>query len=258
MYRRPRIIPCLLIDDQRMVKTVRFDKPRYLGDVINAVRIFNNKGVDELAVLDISATRENRQPDFELLRDVSTEAFMPLSYGGGVKNMEQVHQLFSIGFEKVILNTALIEDEIFVRKAVAYAGSQSIVASIDYRTDAFGTQRCYTNDGKKRTEYTPIALAQRAQSLGVGEVLLNSINADGCMKGYDIKTVRAVADSVSIPLVACGGAGSMEDIKAVLEQGHAHAAAAGSFFVYYGRIKAILITAPTEQEYLKAGVFAED
>lgn len=258
MYRRPRIIPSLLLKNGGLVKTQTFQNPRYLGDPVNAVKIFNNKGVDELCVLDITATREGRGPDFDLLHDIATEAFMPMSYGGGVTSLEQIRHLFAIGYEKVVLNTALVRDPQLVRDAVAYAGGQSIVASIDVRTDLWGRSACYIGDGREKTAYAPEALALRAQELGAGEILLNSINRDGQMKGYDLKLVKSVADAVEVPVIACGGCGSLQDLKQVLEQGHAHAAAAGSFFVYYGRNKAILITAPREQAYLDAGIYEDD
>lgn len=258
MYRRPRIIPSLLLKNGGLVKTQKFENPRYLGDPVNAVKIFNNKGVDELCILDITATREGREPDFDLLHDIATEAFMPMSYGGGIVSLEQIRRLFAIGYEKVVLNTALVRDPQLIRDAVAYAGGQSVVASIDVKTDFLGRSTCYINDGREKTAYTPEKLALCAQELGVGEILLNSINMDGQMKGYDLKLVKSVADAVEIPVIACGGCGSIQDLKQVLEQGHAHAAAAGSFFVYYGRNKAVLITAPREQEYLDAGIYEDD
>lgn len=257
MYRRPRIIPCLLLQDGGMVKTQKFDKPRYLGDPINAVKIFNNKGVDELCILDISAPRQGKGPDFELLKDIATESFMPMSYGGGVRTLEQIRTLFSIGYEKVILNTALVDDPSLVREGVAYAGSQSIVASIDVKTDLLGRASCYTMGGRQKTGLSPIQLAKTAQELGVGEILLNSINRDGQMKGYDLALVQSVADAVDIPVIACGGCGSIVNLKQVLDEGHAHAAAAGSFFVYYGRNRAILIHAPTEEAYFSSGIFED-
>lgn len=257
MYNRPRIIPCLLLDNGDMVKTIGFSKPRYLGDPINAVKIFNNKGVDELCILDRSATREGKGPDIGLLRDIATEAFMPLSYGGGITSMEEIRKLFSVGYEKVIFNTALVKYPELIQQAVVYAGSQSIVASIDVKTDFLSRSFCFTHDGKEKTNFTPITLAKEAERLGVGEILLNCINRDGEMRGYEINIVRSVADSVSVPVIACGGAGCLDDIKAVLTDGHAHAAAAGSFFVYYGSNRAILITAPNEAEYISSGIFIE-
>ena len=179
MYRRPRIIPSLLLQDGGLVKTQKFDKPRYLGDPVNAVKIFNNKGVDELCILDISAPRTGGEPDYDLLHDIATEAFMPLSYGGGVHSLEQIQRLFAIGYEKVILNTALVETPDLIREAVAYAGSQSIVASIDVKTDVLGRSFCYIRGGREKTSFSPIKLAQTAQALGAGEILLGSINRDG-------------------------------------------------------------------------------
>ena len=258
MYHRPRIIPCLLLERGNMVKTIGFSKPRYLGDPVNAVKIFNKKGVDELSILDISSTREHKEPDFDLLQDIATEAFMPLSYGGGITSISQVQKLFSIGYEKVIFNTSLVENPDLIQAAVEYAGSQSVVASIDVKTDILGQRSCYTHDGTSKSNHSPVTLAKEAERLGAGEILLNSINLDGMMNGYDLELVRSVADSVNIPVIACGGAGKLDDIKAVLTEGHAHAAAAGSFFVYYGMNKAILITAPSESEYVEHGIYSDD
>ena len=258
MYYRPRIIPCLSIDDGEMVKTIHFQKPRYLGDVVNAVKIFNNKGVDELSILDISATRRGKEPNFDLLKDIATEAFMPLSYGGGVREIEQIKKLFYIGYEKIIMNTAFVKNPQLVQEAVLFSGTQSVVVSIDAKADLFGRYTCYMGDGQEKLQMDPVQLAKQAQELGAGEILLNSINRDGAMNGYDLKLVKNVADSVDIPVIACGGAGKMEDIKAVLQEGHADAAAAGSFFVYYGRNKAILITAPSEQELVQAGIYSNE
>ena len=168
MYRRPRIIPSLLLQEGGLVKTQKFDKPRYLGDPVNAVKIFNNKGVDELCILDISAPRTGGEPDYDLLHDIATEAFMPLSYGGGVHSLEQIQRLFAIGYEKVILNTALVETPDLIREAVAYAGSQSIVASIDVKTDVLGRSFCYIRGGREKTAFSPVRLARRAQELGPG------------------------------------------------------------------------------------------
>ena len=257
MYRRPRIIPCLLIQERDMVKTNKFSNPRYLGDPVNAVKIFNRKGVDELSILDITATKVNKEPNFELLQEIATEAFMPLSYGGGIKSLEQIQYLFSIGYEKVIINSALVRKPELIREAVEYAGAQSIVASIDAKKDIFGKYHAYINSGLEKTSYSPVDLAKYAESLGVGEILLNSINNDGEMKGYDLKLVRDVCNVVSIPVIACGGASNINDLKEVIEEGHAHAAAAGSMFVYYGKQKAVLITAPSEKELADIGIYSE-
>ena len=255
MYTRPRIIPVLLVDDRDLVKTVKFSKPTYLGDPVNAVKIFNRKGVDELSVLDISATRHHRGPDFELLRDIASEAFMPLSCGGGVMSVEDVHELLAIGYEKVVLNTALVKNPGVIEDAVRLFGSQSIVASIDAKIIK-GQYRCAVSDGGEIVQVSPVELAKRAEQMGVGEIFLNSIDNDGMMTGYDIELVRSVSSAVGIPVTACGGAGGIPDLKKVLQQGGAHAAAGGSMFVFYGRLRAVLITAPSEEELKEAGIYS--
>ena len=254
MFTRPRIIPTLLIDDRDLIKTVQFGKRTYLGDPVNAVKIFNRKGIDELSILDIGATRNNRVPDFELLKDIASEAFMPLSYGGGVKTVEQIHDLLAIGYEKVVLNTALVRTpELFIKAAEMF-GSQSVVASIDAkRVD--GQYKCCIADGSEAVNRTPVELAKEAERLGAGEIIINSIDNDGLMTGYDIELIKSVVDAVKVPVIAIGGAGGVNDLKDVLENGHAHAAAGGSMFVYYGRLKAVLITAPTEQELTEVGIY---
>lgn len=254
MFTRPRIIPVLLIDDRDLIKTVKFGSPTYLGDPVNAVRIFNRKGIDELSVLDISASRRGSEPDFELLEDIASQAFMPLSYGGGIKTLEHVKRLLFIGYEKVVINTELVKNPNLIEKAVKLAGSQSVVASIDAKKTENG-YCCVIEDGRTIVESSPAELAKRAESLGAGEILLNSVDCDGTMKGYDIKLVRSVTDAVSIPVTACGGAGNIGDLKKVIHEGQAHAAAGGSMFVYYGRLKAVLITAPSEEELVKAGIY---
>lgn len=255
MYHRPRLIPCLLLSDGGLVKTVRFKDPNYLGDPINAVKIFSEKCVDELCVQDIRASREGRGPDFDLLEDIASEAFMPLSYGGGVTTVEQAARLFHIGFEKVILNTALIDRPELVRELAERFGSQSVVASIDVKLDRLRRYRCVVAGGTRPTGETPLALAQRAQALGAGEVLLNSVDRDGMMQGYDLKLVKSVADGLTVPLIACGGAHDAADLARVLHEGHAHAAAAGSLFVYFGPLKAVLINVPSEEELCRLGVY---
>lgn len=254
MFTRPRIIPVLLIDDRDLVKTVNFKDPTYLGDPVNAVKIFNRKGIDEMAILDISATRRNAEPDFELLEDIASQAFMPLSYGGGIKTIEQVRRLLAIGYEKVVINTELAENPELVQEAVRLAGSQSVVASIDAKRSG-AAYCCAIKDGQKIVNISPVELAKKAEKLGVGEIFLNSVDHDGMMKGYDIELVRSVAEAVSVPVTACGGAGGVPDLKKVLKDGRAHAAAGGSMFVYYGRLKAVLITAPSEEELVGAGIY---
>lgn len=254
MFTRPRIIPVLLYDDRDLIKTINFKERTYLGDPVNAVKIFNRKGIDELSVLDIGATKNQREPDFELLKDIASEAFMPLSCGGGITNIDQVHELLAIGYEKVVINSELIKHPELIRKSAEAFGSQSIVASIDAKI-VNGEYRCVINDGEELINKNPIDLAKEAEKLGAGEIIINSVDRDGMMQGYDIELVRSVVDTVKIPVTAIGGAGGIQDLKNVIEEGHAHAAAGGSMFVYYGRLKAVLITAPSEEELLNAGIY---
>ncbi len=254
MFNRPRIIPTLLIDDRDLIKTVQFGKRTYLGDPVNAVKIFNRKGIDELSILDIGATRNHREPDYEILKDIASEAFMPLSYGGGITTLDQVHELLKIGYEKVVLNSSLVRTPELITKSADQFGSQSIVASIDAKKTGDG-YKCFISDGKEESKWNPVDLAKEAERLGAGEIIINSIDNDGMMMGYDIELVKSISDSVRIPVIAIGGAGGINDLKAVLHEGHAHAAAGGSMFVYYGKLKAVLITAPSEEELTLAGIY---
>lgn len=254
MFNRPRIIPVLLVDDRDLIKTVNFKDRTYLGDPVNAVKIFNRKGIDELSVLDIGATKNGIEPDFELLRDIAGEAFMPLSYGGGITSMDQIHELLAIGYEKVIINSELVRHPNLITKAADAFGSQSIVASIDAKL-VDGGYKSVIVAGNEIVNRSPVEMAIEAERLGAGEVIINSVDRDGMMNGYDVDLVRSVVSAVKIPVVAIGGAGGIKDLKIVLDEGHAHAAAGGSMFVYYGRLKAVLITAPSEDELIKAGIF---
>lgn len=252
MFDRPRIIPVLLIDNKSLVKTVQFKQPRYLGDPINAVKIFNEKMADELCILDIS--RNKTGIDYGFLHDIATEAFMPLSYGGGISSLAQIKELFSIGFEKVIINSSLVSNPDLIKEAVDYAGAQSIVASIDVKSSFLRGKTCYIKNGTHNTKIPPAELAVRAEQAGVGEILLNSIDRDGMMDGYDLDLISEVTSKLSIPLISCGGAGSLADIKSAIQAG-TQAVAAGSMFVYYGAKKAVLINYPSEFELVEAGIF---
>ncbi|MEG2199385.1 MAG: AglZ/HisF2 family acetamidino modification protein [Anaerovorax sp.] len=256
MFTRPRIIPVLLIDDGDLIKTKNFGNPTYLGDPVNAVKIFNRKGIDELAILDISATKLGKEPDFSLLEDIACQAFMPLSYGGGIKTVDQVRKMLAIGYEKVVINTEFVMNPALVQAAAEVVGGQSVVISIDVKK-ASGQYKSVIKDGSEIIEISPVILAQRAEALGAGEIFLNSIDRDGTMVGYDIELVRSVVEAVNIPVTACGGAGGIHDLKKVLHEGQAHAAAAGSMFVFYGKLKAVLITAPSQGDFHHLGIYKE-
>lgn len=183
---------------------------------------------------------------------------MPLSYGGGITTLDEIQQIFYMGYEKVVLNTSFYRNPDLVTKAANYAGSQSVVVSIDVKTELFGKRGCYICDGREKTKKNPVEMAKRAEDLGAGEILLNSIDQDGMMQGYDLELVKSVSEAVSVPVIACGGAGSIQDFKRVLTEGKAHAAAAGSLFVYYGEEKAVLITTPSEEELCEVGVYENE
>ena len=256
MYTRPRIIPVLLIDDGDLIKTRQFEKTVYLGDPVNAVKIFNIKNVDEMAILDISVSKNSHDPDYELLEDIASQAFMPLSYGGGIRTVEQAKKLLAIGYEKVIFNTALVENPDVVRETSDLVGKQSVVASIDVKK-LKEENMCVVCDGTKKIKIDPVKLAIKAEEYGAGEIFLNSVDHDGMMNGYDTELVKQVAKNVSIPVTACGGAATINDLKKVLTEGNAHAAAAGSMFVFYGRLKAVLITFPSEGEFIGKGIYSK-
>ncbi len=256
MYYRPRVIPSLLLKNNGLVKTCKFNDPRYVGDPINAVKIFNEKGVDELVLLDINATVDNRGPNLPLLARIAAEAFMPMAYGGGIKRMEEIKEIFGLGYEKVILNTCAVATPELIREASDCFGSQSIVVSVDVKKNFFGQYHVMTHGGRNDTKMNPVQHAQKVEQLGAGEILLYSIDKDGTMSGFDINLVKQVSEKVSIPVVACGGAGTVADFSAALRDGGAAAVSAGSMFVFYGKHKAVLITFPTNEDFIKAGVFS--
>lgn len=241
---RPRIIPCLLLDNQRLVKTVGFREPGYVGDPVNALNIFNNKEVDEVIVLDISRERRGA-PDFGYIAKLTSECFMPLCYGGFVSNLDQIGELFRLGLEKVSLNTALLENPDLVCAAADRFGSQSIVASIDVVLEN-GHYLTWCRARQRGLE-PALDTALRAQKLGAGEIMLNNVDRDGTMVGYDLDLARSVCQAVSIPVILCGGAGSLDDFHKGLEAG-ASACAAGSFFVYKGKHRAVLISYPRREQ----------
>jgi cyclase len=239
---------------QGLVKTVNFTNPKYVGDPINAVRIFNDKEVHELVFLDITASLEKRSPRFDILSNIASECFMPLGYGGGIRTLEHAQRLFSLGVEKIIINSYAIENPSFIQNLADMVGSQSVVVSIDVKKNFFGKYETYAFSGSMKTIWNPISWAQEAERLGAGEIILNSIDRDGTMKGYDIPLIKSVSGSVNIPVVACGGAGTVKDFSAAIHEGGASAIAAGSMFVYYGKYRAVLINFPDDKELKSVGL----
>jgi imidazole glycerol-phosphate synthase subunit HisF len=248
---RTRVIPVLLLKERGLVKGQQFKNHKYVGDPLNVVKIFNEKEVDELVFLDISATNENRGPDFDLLADIASETFMPFAYGGGVKTVKQVERLFSIGVEKAIINTAAFLDVKFVKESVVVAGSQSIVVSMDIKKSLLGSDEVYVNNGKINTKLDPVTYAKKMQDLGVGELIVNSVDREGTSKGYDIKLLETVSNAVEIPVIGLGGAGCLQDLADAKNQTNVSGLAAGDLFVFHGKHKAVLITYPKYLELEK-------
>ncbi len=246
---RPRIIPCLLVKNGGLVKTVRFGSPKYVGDPINAVRIFNEKEVDEILVIDIDATAHNREPDYGLIKNLAAECRMPVCYGGGVKTVEQIENIVSLGVEKVAISSAAIHDTDLLVDAAEKVGGQSIVVVIDAKKSGVdGRYELYTHNGSKATGRRPAEFARSVERLGVGEVVVNAIDSDGVMKGYDLDLVTQVRDATSLPLSVLGGAGSLKDIAELIRSFGIIGAAAGSLFVFKGVYRAVLINYPSRAE----------
>ncbi len=246
-----RVMPCLLLKNGSLVKTVKFKDPGYIGDPINAIRIFNEKEVDELIFLDISATVEKRQPPFKVLSEIASECFMPVTYGGGVRDVETIRQILGLGIEKVAINSHAVENPDFVQAAAEKFGSSTIVVSMDVRRKMFGKYEVAIHGGRKGTGRDPVEFASAMEKLGAGEILLTAMDRDGTQEGYDIELIKSVTSAVGIPVIACGGAGKIEDFRLAVKEGGASACAAGSMVVYFGRNRAVLITFP-EREKLEA------
>ena len=245
---RPRIIPCLLVKDKGLVKTVQFKNPKYVGDPINAVRIFNEKQVDELSIFDIDASAEGREPDYKMIEHWASECRMPLCYGGGVKTPEQAQRIFELGVEKIAISSAAIANPELITKIAERVGSQSVVVVVDVKKKLFGGYEVFTHNGKKGTGKNPIDFAIQIQDLGAGEIVINSIDQDGMMKGYDIPLVEKVREVNSLPLTVLGGAGNLSDIGELIKKFGIIGASAGSLFVFKGIYKAVLINYPNPEE----------
>lgn len=249
---RARFIPTLLLKGSGLYKTVKFKNETYIGDPINAVRIFNDKAVDELILLDIDAHKQGRGPNFELIADIISEAFVPLCYGGGVTSLDHIGRLFKLGIEKVAINSAAVGALELISQASKIYGNQSIVVGIDVKKSLFGKQERYVKSGSINTKEDPVDVARRAEQAGAGELMIYSIDRDGTMLGYDIALTRRVSQAVQVPVIACGGAGSLADMIQVIEEGLAASAAAGSMFVFQGKHRAVLITYPEESAFEQA------
>jgi cyclase len=234
--------------DGGLYKTQCFAKPVYVGDPINAMRIFNDKEVDEIVLLDIGATAQGRAPDFERIADIVSESFMPLAYGGGISTYDDAMRLFEVGIEKVVLGTAAFTQPELISRIAQAAGGQAVVVSVDVKKPFFSSPRVFVSTGKKNTKLSPVEYAKRAVEHGAGELMLTSITHEGKMAGYDIELIREVAGAVSVPVIAHGGAGTAHDLKAAIHEGGASAVAAGSLFVFQGPHRAVLISYPSAQE----------
>jgi cyclase len=245
---RPRIIPTLLVHDDGLVKTVNFKNPKYVGDPINAVRIFNEKGVDELAVFDIDATVLGKEPNYSLIERIASQSMMPLCYGGGVKTVEQAQRIFSLGIEKIALSSAVLENPKLITDISERVGAQSVIVVLDVKKKMFGGYEVYTHNGRKGTGIDPLKFAEEAQKLGAGEIVINSIDKDGVMKGYDMDLIAKVREKITLPMTVLGGAGSLEDMSKVVNIHGVIGVGAGSLFVFKGPYKAVLINYPSQIE----------
>ena len=245
---RPRVIPCLLVKGGGLIKTTRFAAPKYVGDPINAVRIFNEKEVDELIVLDIDATVRGREPDYTMIRNLAAECRMPLCYGGGVKTVEQAAKIVGMGVEKVAVSSAAVEDPDLIGSMARVVGGQSVVVVIDVRRGSRDAYDVWTHNGTRRAGREAARLARAMERQGAGEIVVNSIDNDGMMKGYDLELVSAVRNEVSLPLTALGGVGSLAHVRALVDRFGLIGAAAGSLFVFKGVYRAVLINYPSRAE----------
>lgn len=246
---RPRIIPCLLVRNKGLVKTVKFKDGKYVGDPLNAVKIFNEKEVDELILLDIDATVENREPDFELIRNIAIESRMPLCYGGGVKTVEHAKKIISLGAEKVAISSVVFSNPRIITEVAHAVGTQSVIVVIDVKIKSFfGKQEVVSHNGTKSTGFNPVDFAKLCEAAGAGEIVINSVDHDGMMGGYDLKLIKEIRQAVTLPLTIIGGASSLDDLSDLISKFGVIGAAAGSLFVFKGKYKAVLINYPNQTE----------
>lgn len=244
----PRIIPCLLVKNKGLVKTVKFKDPKYVGDPINAVKIFNEKEVDELTVLDIDASAENREPDYKMIENLAVECRMPLCYGGGIKTVGQAQKISGLGVEKIAISSAAIANPILINEIAQKIGNQSVVIVLDVKKEKDGNYRIFTNNGQKKSDQSLANFVVELKKLGAGEIVINSIDNDGLMQGYDFELVSIVRNLVNLPLAVLGGAGSLEEVTKLIGKYGIIGAAAGSLFVFKGIYRAVLINYPNPHE----------
>ena len=244
---RTRVIPCLLMKDEGLVKTLKFKQPKYIGDPINCIKIFNDKAVDELILLDISASLESRGPNFGLLEEIASECFMPLAYGGGVRHLDDIATLFSLGVEKVCLNSIVYENPALIREAAEHFGEQSIVVSIDVNKTLMGNIQLVSYSGRQTHKGDLLSHIKKMVALGAGEILINCVYRDGTMKGFDVDLFARLTPEIQVPIVACGGAGELAHLQSVVVDGGVSAVAVGSMFVFHGKHKGVLINVPTPE-----------
>jgi cyclase len=239
-----RVIPVLLVKDGGLVKSVKFKNHKYVGDPINAVKIFNEKEVDEIVILDISASKEKKVPNIKMIAEIAGEAFMPLSYGGGITSIDEVKNILYQGVEKVIFNSSAINNPSLITDTANRFGSSSTVVSIDVGKNIWGNYKVFGNNGQKNTGLDVIEFAKKMVEMGAGEIFLNSIDRDGTFSGFDIPLIKMISDEITIPVIACGGASDEDDLALAINQGNASGVAAGSMFVFQGIHRAVLISYP--------------
>jgi len=245
---KTRVIPSLLLINESLVKTVKFGKHNYVGDPANTVRIFNELEVDELLFLDIKASQEKRRPNMNVLAEIANECFMPLSYGGGIDSLDKAKEVFNTGFEKVVINTHAINNPSLISEIAKYYGSQAVIVSIDVKTGLFGNKTVRAYGGRRNTKYDPVEWAKEAERLGAGEILLTSIDREGTWSGFDLELVKKVSDAIFIPLIAHGGAGTVEHIRQVVKQANASAVALGSMVVFQKKGMGVLVNFPNNKK----------
>ena len=245
---RARVIPILLLQNAGLYKTVKFKDPKYVGDPLNALRIFNEKQCDEIILLDILASKNKQKINYNLINEIATECFMPLAYGGGISNIKEIENILKLGVEKVIINTALFNSSAFLKEAVKEFASSTIVASVDIKKNIWGKQNVYSHSGTKVAITDPIEFLKYLQEIEVGEIMINDVDRDGTSIGYDFDLMNKLSNSVNIPLIAAGGCKDLDDIKKLFQNTNVSATAAGSFFVFHGKYRAVLISYPSPEE----------